>query len=213
MHQQATGRGQRWDKDFPGLIPDSPVLAQPIPLGGFELEGNIVQAVGTGHTDTDDTTVLHVASIGLVVAGDVAYNGVHQYLLESGHGGIQAWLKGIDLVAALEPRAVVAGHKNRDRPDDPAILNETRDYLLDAQRLFAAKPGPREFFNQIPPATLGASIRARCGTPHLHCSADHQGIRRCSAPCGSGQRRSSCGMAAPPSFVSWAPTSEAVASM
>lgn len=37
-------------------------------------------------TDTDDTTVLHVPSIGLVVAGDVAYNGVHQYLLESGGG-------------------------------------------------------------------------------------------------------------------------------
>jgi glyoxylase-like metal-dependent hydrolase (beta-lactamase superfamily II) len=36
MRQQATtGREQTWDKDFPGLIPDSPVLAQPIPPGGF----------------------------------------------------------------------------------------------------------------------------------------------------------------------------------
>jgi glyoxylase-like metal-dependent hydrolase (beta-lactamase superfamily II) len=150
MHQQATkGREQTWDKDFPGLIPESPVLAHPIPSGGFELEGNIIQAVETGHTDTDDTTVLHVPSIGLVVAGDVAYNGVHQYLLESGDGGIQAWLKAIDLVAALRPRAVVAGHKNRDLPDDPAILGETRAYLLDAQRLFAEKPSPREFFDQM----------------------------------------------------------------
>jgi glyoxylase-like metal-dependent hydrolase (beta-lactamase superfamily II) len=150
MHQQATtGREQAWDKDFPGLIPVSPVLAHPIPPGGFELEGNIIQAVETGHTDTDDTTVLHVPSIGLVIAGDVAYNGVHQYLLESGHGGLQAWLKAIDLVAALKPRAVVAGHKNRDLPDDPAILGETRDYLLDAQRLFAEKPSPREFFDQM----------------------------------------------------------------
>ena len=150
MHQQATrGREQTWDKDFPGLIPESPILAHPIPPGGFELEGNIIQAVETGHTDTDDTTVLHVPSIGLVVAGDVAYNGVHQYLLESGDGGIQAWLKAIDLVAALRPRAVVAGHKNRDLPDDPAILGETRDYLLDAQRLFAERPSPREFFDQM----------------------------------------------------------------
>jgi hypothetical protein len=32
MHQQATkGREQTWDKDFPGLIPESPVLAHPIP--------------------------------------------------------------------------------------------------------------------------------------------------------------------------------------
>ena len=30
MHQQATvGRAQRWDVDFPGLIPDSPVVFEP----------------------------------------------------------------------------------------------------------------------------------------------------------------------------------------
>jgi glyoxylase-like metal-dependent hydrolase (beta-lactamase superfamily II) len=150
MHQQATqGREQLWDQIFPGLIPESPVLAQPIPADGFELEGNLIQAVETGHTDTDDTTVLYVPSIGLVVAGDVAYNGVHQYLLESGNGGLNAWLEAIDQVAALQPRAVVAGHKNKDLPDDPAILQQTRQYLLDAQRLLDAKPSPREFFDQM----------------------------------------------------------------
>src|SRR5260370_22254592 len=85
MHTQATeGRKQLWDVDFPGLIPDSPVVYQVIPRDGFELEGHRIQAIETGHTDTDDTTVLHVPAIGLVVPGDVAYNGVHQYLLESG---------------------------------------------------------------------------------------------------------------------------------
>ncbi|MFF3468183.1 hypothetical protein ACWCQN_42710 [Streptomyces sp. NPDC001984] len=103
----------------------------------------------TGHTDTDETTVLHVPSIGLVVAGDVAYNGVHQCLLESGGGGIEKWLTALDTVAALRPRAVVAGHKNRDLPDAPSILEQTRDYLLDAQRLLAAKPSPREFYDQM----------------------------------------------------------------
>jgi glyoxylase-like metal-dependent hydrolase (beta-lactamase superfamily II) len=150
MHIQATeGRAQLWDKDFPGLIPDSPVVYQPIPAEGFELEGNRFQAIETGHTDTDDTTVLHVPAIGLVVAGDVAYNGVHQYLLETVDGGLAAWLKAIDQVAALRPRAVVAGHKNKDLPDDPAILDQTRDYLLDAQRLLTNKPSPREFYDQM----------------------------------------------------------------
>jgi glyoxylase-like metal-dependent hydrolase (beta-lactamase superfamily II) len=150
MHHQAIqGRAARWDVDFPGLIPDSPVVYQPIPAEGFELEGHRLIAIETGHTDTDDTTVLHVPSLGLVVAGDVAYNGVHQYLLESAGGGIDAWLKAIDKVAALQPRAVVAGHKNKDLPDDPAILDQTRDYLLDARRLLADKPSPREFYDQM----------------------------------------------------------------
>jgi glyoxylase-like metal-dependent hydrolase (beta-lactamase superfamily II) len=149
MHKQATEGRAQWDKDFPGQIPDSPVVYQPIPAAGFELEGNRLHAIETGHTDTDDTTVLHVPSIGLVVAGDVAYNGVHQYLLESVGGGLEAWLTAIDQVAGLQPRAVVAGHKNRDLPDDPAILDQTRDYLLDAQRLLTDKPRPREFYDQM----------------------------------------------------------------
>jgi glyoxylase-like metal-dependent hydrolase (beta-lactamase superfamily II) len=150
MHQQGTeGRAQLWDVDFPGLIPPSPVVYQPIPVDGITLEGDRLYAVEVGHTDTDDTTVLHVPSIGLVVAGDVAYNGVHQYLLESAHGGVEAWLAALDKVEALQPRAVVAGHKNKDLGDDPAVLEQTREYLLNARRLLAEKPSPREYFDAM----------------------------------------------------------------
>ncbi|GAA0380901.1 MBL fold metallo-hydrolase [Streptomyces blastmyceticus] len=147
--QAAEGREQLWDKVFPGLIGDTTVLARPIPEQGFLLEGNVIEAYEAGHTDTDDTTFLHVPSIGLVVAGDIAYNGVHPYILEGGDGGLAAWLEGIDRIAALRPRAVVAGHKDRARADDPAILEETRQYLRDAQRLLAEKPAPREFFDRM----------------------------------------------------------------
>ena len=102
-----------------------------------------------GGVERVDATGLHVPTIGLVVAGDVAYNGVHLYLLESARGGIEAWLTAIDKVAALRPRAVVAGHKNKDLPDDPAILDQTRLYLLDAQRLLDEKPTAREFFDRM----------------------------------------------------------------
>jgi glyoxylase-like metal-dependent hydrolase (beta-lactamase superfamily II) len=150
MHQQGTvGRAELWDVDFPGQIPPSPVSYRTIPDDGIELEGHRLLAVEVGHTDTDDTTVLHIPSIGLVVAGDVAYNGVHQYLLESAHGGVEAWLAALDKVAALQPRAVVAGHKNKDLPDDPAILGQTRDYLLNARRLLDEKPSPRRYFDAM----------------------------------------------------------------
>jgi glyoxylase-like metal-dependent hydrolase (beta-lactamase superfamily II) len=150
MHEQATvGRADLWDKQFPGLIPDTPVLAESIPAEGFLLEGNVVQAVEVGHTDTDDTSVLHVPSIGLVVAGDVAYNGVHQYVLEGSNGGLQKWLTALDRVAELQPRAVVAGHKNKDLPDDPAILDETRQYLLDAIRVLGESTTAREYFDRM----------------------------------------------------------------
>jgi len=150
MHQQGTvGRAELWDVDFPGQIPPSPVNYRTIPADGIELEGHRLLAVEVGHTDTDDTTVLHVPSIGLVVAGDVAYNGVHQYLLESAHGGVDAWLVALDKVEALQPRAVVAGHKNKDLPDNPAIIDQTRDYLLNARRLLAESGSPRAYFDAM----------------------------------------------------------------
>ena len=150
MHRQATiGRAQLWDRIFPNLLPDTPVLATPIPAEGFLLEGNQVVAIETGHTDTDKTSVLHVPGIGLVVAGDVAYNGVHLYISEGGDGGLQQWLRAIDLVAGLHPRAVVAGHKNRDLPDDPVILDQTRTYLSDVIRILEEKPTQEGFFEQM----------------------------------------------------------------
>jgi glyoxylase-like metal-dependent hydrolase (beta-lactamase superfamily II) len=150
MRQQAIPRrAQYFDRIFPGQIPESPVLAEPIPAPGFLLEGNPVVAVETGHSDTDKTTVLHVPSIDLVVAGDVAYNGVHQYISEGGGDGLHEWLRALDRVAGLHPRAVVAGHKDKNRPDDPAILDETRQYLQDVIRLLADKPAAREFYDQM----------------------------------------------------------------
>jgi glyoxylase-like metal-dependent hydrolase (beta-lactamase superfamily II) len=150
MHQQGTvGRAELWDVDFPGLIPPSPVNYRTMPVDGIELEEHRLLAVEVGHTDTDDTTVLHVPSIGLVVAGDVVYNGVHQYLLESADGGVDAWLVALDKVTALQPSAVVAGHKNKDLPDDPATIQQTRDYLLNARRLLAEKRSPREYFDAM----------------------------------------------------------------
>lgn len=155
MHQQATqGRADLWDRDFPGLIPPSPVLAQPIPAlpskeAGFEIEGQLLHAIDVGHTDTDKTSVLHVPSIGLVVAGDAVYNGVHQYVLEGRDGGLSQWLHGLDTIAALRPRTVVAGHKNRALRDDPATIESTRAYLLDVIELLDRKPAAREFYDEI----------------------------------------------------------------
>ena len=149
MREQLRGKDKGFANSFPQVPENTPVLAVPVPADGFRLEGRLLRAVETGHTDTDDSSVLHVPSIGLIVAGDVVYNGVHQMMLEGGNGGLQAWLDGIDRIAELDPHHVVAGHKNKDLPDDPKILDETRRYLRDTIRLLAGKPTPLEFFEQM----------------------------------------------------------------
>jgi hypothetical protein len=76
-------------------------------------------------------------------------NNVHQYLADGGlTGRIEPWLEAIDLVRALAPTAVVAGHKDA-RSDDPQILDEAAAYLLDAREILRKRPTPAEFFAEM----------------------------------------------------------------
>ena len=88
-----------------------------------------------GHTDTDYTTCLNVPSVGLVVAGDAAYNDVHLYLVESNAKSRREWISALDKIDSLNPRAVIAAHKRPENDDNPRIIKETRQYIRDFDRI------------------------------------------------------------------------------
>ncbi len=148
MHANAATRPLLWDKVYAGL-PASPVTAVTVPDNRFTLEGHDLVIVEVGSTDSDDTTVLHVPDLDLVVAGDVIYNGVHMYLAQAVLvGGFGPWRAAIDKVAALKPRHVVAGHQNKRLDDDAdRTIAETRQYLDDAEELLRTKTTAVDFFN------------------------------------------------------------------
>jgi glyoxylase-like metal-dependent hydrolase (beta-lactamase superfamily II) len=150
MHAGVALRPVLWDKAYPG-IPPSPVTAVTAPDSGFTLEGHDLVIVEVGHSDTDDTTVLHVPDLGLVVAGDVIYNGAHLYIGESVLvGGLQPWREAIDKVEALGPRHIVAGHQNKQLDDNAErTIAETRQYLDDADELLRDENTAVDFFNTM----------------------------------------------------------------
>ena len=136
-------------KLFPGQIPDRLVVAEPIPAGGLEIEGDRLVPVRTGRTDTASSTSLHVPSIGLVVAGDAVYGGIHPYLAETDTASRLEWIAALDNLEALSPRAVVPGHKVPDSADDPTNIEETRKYQRDFNRLDAATKTARELYDEM----------------------------------------------------------------
>ena len=138
-----------WEKRFPGQIPKHLVVAEALTGSVLDLEGHDVVVVELGHTDTDNTTCLHVPDIGLVVAGDAAYNDVHLYLAESSPEKRRQWVAALDAIEALGPRAVVAGHKRAGRPDDPGIIDETRQYIRDFDRVAESTATARELYEQV----------------------------------------------------------------
>jgi glyoxylase-like metal-dependent hydrolase (beta-lactamase superfamily II) len=138
-----------WQARFGGKLPERLVYPELLADGRLELEGHELVAIEVGHTDTDVTTVLHVPDIGLVVAGDAAYNDVHQFLAESDHERRAEWIAALDTIDALKPRAVIAGHKRAGRADDPRIIEETRQYIRDFDRIDESSATARELYDQV----------------------------------------------------------------
>ena len=138
-----------WEKRFPGQLPDKLTSADAMEGSQFELEGHKLVVVEIGHTDTDSTTCLHVPSIGLVVAGDAVYNGIHLYLAESNRLNRAEWLGALDKITALRPLQVIAGHKVPDEDDGPRHIEETRNYIQDFIRFNEITRTARELYDMM----------------------------------------------------------------
>jgi glyoxylase-like metal-dependent hydrolase (beta-lactamase superfamily II) len=138
-----------WRRLFPDQIPDPLLVAEPLADRELELEGHKLVAVNAGRTDTAHSTCLHVPSIGLIVGGDVVYNGIHPFLGETDTQSRIEWISTLDKLEALKPNAVIAGHKVPENDDNPRIIAETRQYLRDFNRLNAATTTARELYNAM----------------------------------------------------------------
>ncbi len=170
MHQQASPESiaNFWNVRFPGQIPDRLVIAEELKGNVIDLEGRDLVVVEVGHSDTDDTTCLHIPSVGLVVAGDVAYNDVHLYLAESNAPTRREWIAALDTIESLNPRAVIAGHKRPGNDDGPRIIEETRQYIRAFDRVAETTTTARELYDQmleryparVNPGALWTSARA-----------------------------------------------------
>jgi len=137
-----------WEPLFPGQIPEA---SYPEILDGdqFEIEGHPLEVIDTGHTDTAHSTSLWVPGLRLIVAGDVVYNDIHPYTAESTTESREQWARANERLADLDPRAVIAGHKKPERPDDPANLAATAAYLRDFNQIEAETATALELYDQM----------------------------------------------------------------
>ena len=174
MRQQASPQslGSFWNPLFPGQISDHLVIAEELTENVIDLEGHDLVVVPLGHTDTGNTTCLHVPSTSLVVAGDAAYNGVHLYLAESDPQRRREWIAALDTIESLNPRAVIAGHKRPGNADSSKIIEETRQYIRDFDRVAGTTTTGRELYDKMLEVYPDRSIRGRSGCPRAPSNRD-----------------------------------------
>jgi glyoxylase-like metal-dependent hydrolase (beta-lactamase superfamily II) len=124
-----------WNKLFPNQIPEPLIVPEALERNEFELEGHKLVVLDNGFTDTEYSTSLYAPSIGLIVAGDAVYNGIHPYMPETTEQSRLNWIAALDRIEGLKPHAVVAGHKNPANDDNPQHVAATRKYIRDFNRL------------------------------------------------------------------------------
>ena len=118
-----------WTSRFPGELPEIPVLPEVLNTDEILVDGQMVNLIHVGQGDIDGSTIFHVPSADAAVCGDVIYNNVHMMMYEADEAKREAWIASIDVVAALNPKIVVAGHKSVGAADLPENLAASQLYL------------------------------------------------------------------------------------
>jgi glyoxylase-like metal-dependent hydrolase (beta-lactamase superfamily II) len=134
---------------FPGQVLTKLVSPEAYEGDTFTLEGHELRTIEQGHTDSADTTSLHVPSLDLIVAGDVVYNQCHMYVGDTTPESRKNWIAALDRLVALNAAIVVAGHKKPGAPDSPSAIEDTKRYLQDFDRVKKTATSDQELFDQM----------------------------------------------------------------
>jgi glyoxylase-like metal-dependent hydrolase (beta-lactamase superfamily II) len=149
--QVSPGYMEFWNAVFPGQIPDRPIVPAALDGGVIDLEGHELRIINVGQADTAPSTIVHIPSLEAVIAGDVAYNGIHQWLAQTDDEKRMGWIASVEQIEALNPKIVVAGHKDPGaRDDDPVnILRSTKTYIRDFHQSLAESHSAQELVDKM----------------------------------------------------------------
>lgn len=140
-----------WNGFFPNQIPEHPRVPEPLEGSVIDLEGHELRPIMVGQSDTEPSSVVYIPDLDAVVGGDVAYNGIHCWLAQTDHDKRERWIASLDAIGALNPKIVVAGHKDPNAADDDpeAILSATKTYIRDFDNAVAQSATPEELIGTM----------------------------------------------------------------
>ena len=121
-------------KKSPTETPDSLPAVEALPTTILSVDGETVDVIKDFQGDVLKPTnsFFWIPSLRTVIAGDIVFNGVHAFLGDSSPESRQAWHHSLQLIAALRPKIVVAGHKkNASLGDSSQDLVAMEKYLDD----------------------------------------------------------------------------------
>jgi glyoxylase-like metal-dependent hydrolase (beta-lactamase superfamily II) len=141
----------QWEKLFGQATVKGGPLPAPLEGDTLYLDGSPIRIIEVNQADINPTSIVHVPTIGVVVAGDAIYNEIHPMLGLSTPEQWQDWLGTIDIVESLHPRMIVAGHRRPDGNDYAvdSMIAQTRSYIQDFAALYEAAKTPDDLVSAM----------------------------------------------------------------
>jgi glyoxylase-like metal-dependent hydrolase (beta-lactamase superfamily II) len=136
----------QWKPVYGDEVPDVPIKPKALDGDSIDLEGNELSIIHLGQGDVHSSTVVWLPLLSTIVAGDVAYNGIHVWLAEDSSEQRLNWIENLERLAEMNPTAVIAGHKVPGTNDDGrrVLLRETRDYIASFHSAIGQSPGAQD---------------------------------------------------------------------
>lgn len=134
---------EQWGPMYGANLPAEAVVPEPLEGSTLTLEGQTVE-VKVARGDTADNTIVWIPSIRTAICGDIVFSGVYPWTAESSREDLEGWLASLDVIAALKPARVVAGHKDPKLGDDPSSLAFMRAYLRHYEASLASSKSSTE---------------------------------------------------------------------
>ncbi len=135
---------KQWKPMYGDNLTSAPIIPEPLQGTTLTLEGEMLEIVGPVQGDDKNNSYVWIQSLKAVVCGDIVFDGIFPWTLETTPAERKDWIAVLDKIAALKPAIVVAGHKTPELKDDPSSLQFTKNYLAYYDEALAASKSSEE---------------------------------------------------------------------
>ena len=114
---------------YQNLIPNEAIIPTSYTANTYQLEGKTIQIIPKLTGDISPSTAYYIPSIKTMIAGDLVYNNLHPWTLDTNNEERKHWIKSLKTLQTYQPKIVIGGHKDKTQPDNADTLVFMIDYL------------------------------------------------------------------------------------
>jgi glyoxylase-like metal-dependent hydrolase (beta-lactamase superfamily II) len=137
-------------KKHPTDAPESLPTPEVLPATTFTVDGERIEVnQGQGDEPKATNSYLWIPSLRALITGDIAFNDVHVWLGNSNEKSRADWLKSLEVLASLQPKIVIGGHKKTGVKDSAQTIRFTADYIGDFEAARKTSTNADEFIAKM----------------------------------------------------------------